>query len=209
MTPPIPPAPAPLPPPPPAPSTTTPTNLAGSANGFALSLSWLNPVGEDTPSNVVLDVSGPVNASIPLGVVQSFSYPTVPAGTYQFAVRTLSARGPSTPSNVMTLSFPGNGSAGPPGSGGGASGGCASAPQAPTNLAYSRTAGLVTLTWTAPPSGAASYVVNVTGSYVGAFSTPVPMISGTVGPGTYVVNVQAVSTCGVSPASAPVTIAIQ
>ena len=177
---------SPMPPPPPPPAAAAADAIddgtdqsRGTATGFALSLSWLNPVGEGTPSNVVLDVSGPVNASIPLGVVQSFSYPTVPAGTYTFAVRTISARGPSPPSNVITLSFPGNGSAGSPvvrrrygwrmrvGSAGA------------HHLAYSRTAGVVTLTWTAPPSGAASYVVNVTGSYVGAFSTPVPMISGT------------------------------
>jgi hypothetical protein len=172
-------------------------------------LSWLNPIGEGAPSNVVLDVSGPVNASIPLGVVQSFSYPTVPAGTYTFAVRTIGARGVSAPTNAITLSFPGNGSASPPSSGGVATGGCTSAPQSPTNLTWSRSGGVVTLTWAAPQGGAASYAVNVTGSYVGAFATAVPMISGTVGPGTYVVNVQAVSACGASAASTPVTISIQ
>jgi hypothetical protein len=51
--------------------------------------------------------------------------------------------------------------------------------------------------------------VNVTGSYVGGFSTPVPMISGTVAPGTYVVTVQTVNACGVSRATAAVTISMR
>jgi hypothetical protein len=203
MTPPPPP-----PPPPPPLSTTTPIDLAGTANGFALTLTWRNPVGAGTPSSVLLDVTGPVVTTIPLGLTDRFSYPNVPAGTYTFSVRAVSAQGVSAPSTAVTLSFPGTGtstSASP------SSSACGAVPEMPLNLQWNRSGALVSLTWQPAASGppAASYLVSVTGSYVGSFTTVAPSLAGTVGPGTYVVRVQSVNACGASAPAPPVTISIQ
>ena len=73
---PMPPAP-PAPPPPPAPSTTAPTNLHGHAPTASCShCRWQNPIGDRHAVDVAARRERTGHASIPLGVVQSFSYPT-------------------------------------------------------------------------------------------------------------------------------------
>jgi hypothetical protein len=64
--------------------------------------------------------------------------------------------------------------------------------------------------WTPAATGTAptSYVLNVTGSYVGAFAVATRGLSGTVGLGSYTLSVAAVNACGQSPGSAPQTIVV-
>jgi predicted phage tail protein len=190
-------------PPAPAPSTTTPVGLIGTASGLALSLSWRNPVGSGTPTSLLLDVSGSINTSIPLGVTEAFQYPNVPPGTYTFSVRAVTPAGVSAPSNAVTLSFPGNATSG------GASS-CTSAPQMPTNLTATKDGYAVMVQWHPPVGGsaAASYALHVTGAYVGSFSTVTPGLGGTVPPGSYTVSVQAVNACGASTMTPPITVTV-
>jgi hypothetical protein len=193
-------APAPPAEPMPTSSTTTPVGLTGSAAGFVVNLAWRNPVGSGAPTSLLLDVSGSINTVIPLGVTESFHYAGVPQGTYTFAVRAVTPQGISGPSNPITLSFPSHASAG--------AAACASAPATPANLAATRDGQTVFVTWQPSPGGATSYVLNVSGSFVGSFSTAVPGLSGTVAPGSYTVAVQAINACGVSAPTPPITVTV-
>ncbi len=192
-----PPEPAPpMPEPPPPPAPTTPFNLTGAASGSFLTLNWQNPTGAAAPVSLLLDVTGSIVATLPLAVAEHFSYAGVPPGTYTFTVRAVTAAGVTGPSNAITLTF------------GGATS-CTSRPQTPSNLVATVSGNFVTLSWQ-PAAGpvATSFVVHVSGSYVGSFSTGPPTISGAAGPGSYTVTVQAVNACGVSVPSAPTTVVV-
>jgi hypothetical protein len=112
-------------------------------------------------------------------------------------VRAINASGSSTASNAITLSFPGSRL-------------CAALPEAATSVRASLDGTTVWLTWRPPASGpeAESYMVNVSGTFEGSFHTAAPGFGGTVAPGTYVVTVQSVNSCGVSAPSAPITISV-
>ena len=184
----------------PQPSTSHPVGLRGSANGFTLNLAWVNPIGPGTPTSLLLDVSGSLQATIPLGVTESFQYAGVPQGTYTFALRAVTPMGISPPSNPVTLSFPGNGAA---------LMACAAPPSPPINFRAARDGNTVIVTWSPPATAdAASYVLNVSGSYVGSFTTVAPGLSGSVAPGSYVVSVQSINACGASIATPAITVTV-
>lgn len=163
-----------------------PSNLLGLVNGGALALAWTPTFGGGAPSGAILDVSGPVSASLPLGNVETFTYPTVPPGTYTFSVRQTNAGGTSAGSNAVTLTFPGA---------------CSGAPQTPRNFAAFNSGGVLNVIWDHPASGPAptAYTLTVGGSFVGSF----PMASRSfvvpgVPPGTYMFSVTAANACGAS-----------
>ncbi|MFN7977269.1 MAG: Ig-like domain-containing protein [Vicinamibacterales bacterium] len=163
-----------------------PSNLLGLVNGNALALTWTPTFGGGAPSGAILDVSGPVSASLPLGNVETFTYPAVPAGTYTFSVRQTNATNTSAGSNAVTLTFPGA---------------CSGAPQAPRNFAAFNSGGVLNVIWDHPASGPAptAYTLTVGGSFVGAFpvagrSFVVPGVP----PGTYTFSVTAANACGAS-----------
>jgi large repetitive protein len=160
-----------------------------------LGLSWVNTYGGGAPTSLALDVSGPITASMPLGLTETFSFPSVPPGTYTFSVRAINAAGSSGASNPVTLTFPAS---------------CSGAPQAPINFVTSVSGNLIALTWQPAATGPASmsYLVNVTGAFVGDVSTTARSLSGRVGPGTYNVRVRAVNPCGTSSATAMQTVII-
>ena len=64
--------------------------------------------------------------------------------------------------------------------------------------------------WDPATSGSAptSYVLNVTGAFAGTFGTPGRTLSGTVGSGSYQLNVSAVNACGTSAATSSQTVVI-
>ncbi|MEZ5418183.1 MAG: M36 family metallopeptidase [Vicinamibacterales bacterium] len=172
-----------------------PAPLLGLANGSTLSLSWRNTFGGGAGTSNVLDVSGAVVASLPLGLTESFAFAGVPPGTYTFRVRQVNAAGTSAASSPVTLTFPG---------------GCAGAPQVPTQFLAYRVGSTLYLLWEPPAAGPAisSYVLNVTGAVTvsvplggTSLSTPVP-------PGTYNFTLRAANACGVGPATAVKTVAI-
>jgi hypothetical protein len=180
----------------------TPAPPPCSASGFTLHLAWRNPEGQSAPSSILLDVGGAIVTSIPLGPVQSFSFAGVPAGTYTFAVRSVSPAGVSGASNTITLSFPGTGDRT-------AAAGCTSAPAPPTGFSAVRDGNVVIVQWQPPAcAGATSYVLHVTGSFVGSFSTAALGLSGVVGPGAYTLSVQARNACGASPGTTPLTVRV-
>jgi uncharacterized protein (DUF1800 family) len=177
-------------------SPAAPENVTGTASGSNLTLAWRNALSAGVPTSLMLDITGTLTASIPLGLAETFSYSGVPRGMYTFAVRAVNAAGASIQSNAVTLTFP--------------SGACTSAPLTPTAFSLARTGNIVTVTWQPPATGAppASYNVVVGGALAATFSTPALSLSGAAPPGTYMVRVEAVNACGTGPATASQTITV-
>jgi YVTN family beta-propeller protein len=174
----------------------TPANLLGLVNGSSLALTWRNTFGGGAPASTVLDVSGSLSVSVPLGLTESFAFTGVPPGTYTFTVRSINAFGTSSPgSNPVTLSFPGP---------------CSGAPETPADFAAYRVGRTIFVSWDTPAAGPApsSYVVSVTGSFTGNAPTSGRALSGTVGPGTYSLTVAAVNSCGIGQASQPLVVLV-
>jgi len=161
----------------------TPADLVGVVATSRVALAWRNTFTGGAPSALVLDVSGAMNASIPLGVTDAFSFSGVPAGTYTLAVRAVNAAGSSGSSNSVTLTFPGA---------------CLGELQPPSNFVAYRVGNLVAARWDAPDLGPAptGYALNVAGAFIGTLILPGRSISGVVGPGTYLLSVQATNYCG-------------
>jgi hypothetical protein len=172
-----------------------PTNLLGMVNGNTIALAWKNTFAGGPPANLVLDVTGSLATSIPLGASEGFQFAPVPAGTYTLRVRATNAAGSNPPSDSVTLTFPGV---------------CSGAPQAPTNFLTNKVGSTIFVTWDLPAAGPAptGYVLVVSGSFNGAIPTPGRALSGTVGPGTYNISVFAANACGNGPATAVQTVAI-
>ena len=128
-------------------------------NGSTLTLAWTNTYAGGAPTSLVLDVTRRDHRVDTAGPRPTrFSFAGVPAGTYTLSLRAQNAAGSSPSSNLVTLTFPG------------------SAPVRPTTpadvVAY-RVGRTVFVTWAPGPSAPAptSYVLNVTGSFVGGFAT--------------------------------------
>ena len=149
-----------------------PANLTGLVNGSLLALAWKNTFGGGPPSNTFLDVTGSLTASLPMGVTENFSFPSVPGGTYTLRVRAVNAGGTSAPSDAVMLTFPGP---------------CSGAPELPGNFLANKIGNTISVLWDPPDSGPAptQYVLHVTGSLVGAFPISGRSISSAVAPGTY------------------------
>lgn len=173
-----------------------PADLLGLVNGTSLALAWRNTFDGGAPTSVVLDVSGALSLSLPLGLTDAFAFNGVPPGTYTFRVRGVNAGGASgASSNPVTLTFPGA---------------CSGVPEAPANFVAYRDGRTIGLFWDPPAAGTAptGYVVAVTGALTGSVPTTGRLLSGTVGPGIYVLTVAASNACGTGPATAPHTIAV-
>ncbi|MBL8135577.1 MAG: PD40 domain-containing protein [Acidobacteria bacterium] len=171
-----------------------PANLLGLVNGSTLALAWTNTYEGGAPMSLYLNVSGAIYTSVPLGMTESFAFAGVPPGTYEFEVLALNAAGGAT-SNRVTLTFPGP---------------CSGAPDPPAAVVAYAEGRTVFVDWRPAATGTVptSYVLHVTGAYVGAFATATRGLSGTVGPGAYTVSVVAVNACGPSAASPPQTVVV-
>ena len=165
-----------------------PTSLLGTAAGNSLLLAWTPTYGGGAPTGAVLEVSGAINAALPLGATDTFSFAGVPPGTYTFLVRQSNAGGASAPSNAVTLTFPAA---------------CSSAPGVPQRLVAAKAGTALTVFWDPPAAGGApsSYVLNVTGAYVGAVPFTARTLTVPVPPGTYNFTVAATNPCGTSAAT--------
>ena len=161
----------------------SPANLVGVANGDTVGLAWRNTFAGGAPSSLVLDVTGSQTGSLPLGMTENFSFAGMPGGTYTFTVRETNDTGTSAQSNAVTMTFPSA---------------CSGAPLAPSNFLAYKIVNTVYLVWDPPVSGAAttSYIVNVTGSFVGGFPTTGRSLSGAAPPGTYTFTVTGMNDCG-------------
>jgi len=159
-----------------------PRSLRGLANGAGLELTWVNTRSGGTPTGIMLDVSGSAAVSLPLPPTESFTFPTVPNGTYNFRVRAINEAGSSSESNVVTLSFPGS----------------CQAPLAPEAFHVYTVGTVVHLRWEPPSSGAAAtgYVLQVSGPVSLALPLTVRELSSPAPPGTYTFTVSATNSCG-------------
>jgi Bacterial Ig domain len=162
-----------------------PADLLGLVNGSSLSLAWRNTFGGGAPTSLVLNVSGSIVASIPLGLTETFSFAGVPPGTYTFALRAVNAAGMSAPSAPVTLTFPFP---------------CSGPPLTPSGFLAYRIGNTISVIWDPATTGPAPtlFRLNVTGSFVVSVPTPSRSLSGGVGPGTYNLSVVALNPCGPS-----------
>ena len=183
-----------------------PRQLAASTSGSSVTLTWSPPDSGGAPSSYAISAgsaSGLSNlANVVTGSTQTmFAAAGLPNGTYFVRVSAQNAAGTSAPSNEVSFTVGQHG--------------CAVAP--PSGLQSAVSGSLVTLTWLAPAQGvvATSYVLDVgtspTLSDVGSFNTgsSATAFAGHAPPGRYHVRVRAATTCGLSTASAEVTVVVQ
>ena len=173
-----------------------PEGLLGMVSGNKVVLAWTPTFQGGAPTGAILDVSGALSGSVPLGSIDRFEFPMMPAGQYTFTVRQANAQGPSNSSNAVTLSFPGT---------------CSGVPGAPLRLRTVQAAGRVTILWDPPSTGPApsSYLLTVSGS----FNVIVPMsertITAPVPPGTYTLTVSGANDCATGASSVAHTFTVQ
>lgn len=166
-----------------------PANLLGLTNGSALGLAWTPTFDGGESTGATLEVSGTHSGSLPLGAVDSFSFGSVPTGTYAFTVRQTGAGGTSVASSPVTLTFPSV---------------CSGAPQVPANFLAFNSGGILFLSWDPPVNGAApsGYLLNVTGSVVGTLPVVTRTFSAPGPAGTFNLSVIATNPCGASASTA-------
>jgi predicted phage tail protein len=123
-------------------------------------------------------------------VTDTWSYDTVPPGTYSFTVRATNAAGTSGSSNSVTLTFPLT---------------SCSTPGTPVSFSFGATGRVAAAYWLAPPSGTTPtrYTVearlrnpNNSTTALGLFPVTATTISSPVGPGRYEVRVRSENICG-------------
>ncbi len=172
-----------------------PANLLGLVVGDTLNLVWTNTFGGGAPTNVILEVTGAVTGSAPVGPVDAFGVAGVPPGTYTITARATNAAGSSAASNPVTLTFPTA---------------CSGAPLSVANFAAYNVGATLFLAWDTAASGPAptGYVLNVTGAFVGAVPIGARAISAPVPAGTYNLSVVATNACGNSASTAVRTVTI-
>jgi subtilisin-like proprotein convertase family protein len=172
-----------------------PTGLTAVVNGSTLALAWRNTFEGGAPLALRLYVSGSIDGLLPLPLGERAAFANVPPGTYELVVVAENAAGTSGKSNPVAFSVPSA---------------CSGAPSSPTNLLAYRHGSTVHVVWDAAASGAAatSFQLAVSGSFVGAVAVPTRTFSAPAPPGTYAISVAAVNACGVSTATAPVTIVV-
>ena len=98
-----------------------PSNLLLTRNNRNLELTWRNTFAGGAPTSLFLDVTGAITATLPLPLVEGFTYSGVPDGAYNFSVRAANAAGGSPASNIRGATFA-------------AANGCTGAPAVPANF---------------------------------------------------------------------------
>ena len=163
--------------------------------GDSVVLSWRNTFGGGQPASLMLDVGGAATGQVPLGLSESLTVNGVPGGIYTLNLRSLNGGGSSLPSSPVTVTIPSL---------------CDGPPEVPSNVLGYRVGNVANVVWDPPAAGpaASSYVLIVSGSFVGSLATTARSVSAPAPPGSYTVGVVAVNPCGSSPPSAPQTIVI-
>ena len=164
--------------------------------GDSVVLSWRNTFAGGQPASLVLDVGGAATAQIPLGLSESLTVNGVPAGNYTLNLRAVNGGGSSPASSPVAVTVPSL---------------CEGPPEVPSNVLGYRIGNTAFVVWDPPAAGpaASSYVLIVSGSFVGSFAT-----TGAIGERSRRARVRirsacvAVNPCGSSPPSTPQTIVI-
>jgi hypothetical protein len=172
-----------------------PANLLAAVAGDTLTLAWTNTFGGAAPTGLVVDVSGAVSGSLPIGLSDTLAVGGVPAGTYTLSLRAVNGAGVSPSSNAVTVTFPGA---------------CSGAPLPPASFLAFNSGNTLFLAWDTASSGPApsSFVIGVTGSFVGNVPIGGREVSGVVPAGTYNLSLQAVNACGGSAFTAVQTVVV-
>ena len=190
----------------PSPAPTAPLGLGATVDGSIVTLAWGPPAnGAVAPVLTYVIEAGSALGSSNLAnfatgsTVTSFTTPPVPAGSYYVRLRARNATGtgPATPDVRVVV--------GPP-------------PPGPPTLAGSVGAGRsVSLTWTAPTTGAAVTGYQLEAGTAPGFSdaavltlpaTPLSLGAGGVPPGTYYVRIVAASALGLGFASNEIVLVV-
>lgn len=101
-----------------------PEDFKGLVVGHGVTLSWRQPFDGGTPSDVLLDVQGPINGSFPVAPTGSFRVDGAPDGVYTLRLRASNVAGVSAATPPITFTVPGrvarveHGPARPPGDAG-------------------------------------------------------------------------------------------
>lgn len=173
-----------------------PAGLLATVSGSGLVLGWRQTFGGAPATGAVLDVSGSVSASLPLGPGERFVASPVPAGTYTLRVRSVNGAGSSAASAPVTVTLPN---------------GCTGAPQTPVSVLAYRVGATLELLWEAAATGAAAegYVVDVSSAiFTGSLPMAARRLSAPVPAGSYTLRVAAANACGTSAFSAAQTVVV-
>jgi hypothetical protein len=168
-----------------------PLNLSGVAVGTTVTLAWNQPAIGGSVSTYVIEAgtaSGLSNVvSAAVGQITSLGVGGVPPGFYFVRARARNGVGTGPPSNEIQLAV------------------ACTRPQPPTNLAFTKAGGVVTLTWLAPASGPPplGYTIVVgnapgVGNLLAFEYSNATSVSTTAPPGTYYVRLFSRGTCGSS-----------
>jgi predicted phage tail protein len=181
----------------------SPGNLSATVTGTTVTLSWTAPPGsllgyrlEAGSAPGLSDV-----ASTIIGTSTTFSAPNVPTGTYHVRVRAIAVDGESLPSNEVVVAV-------------GGAAACATAPNAPVNVAAALSGTTVNLTWESGGGCAATNYVVQAGSAPGSANLAVvnagnvTSFTATAPPGLYYLRVIAQNAFGSSGASNQVTLTV-
>lgn len=179
-----------------------PPTFTGSANGQQVAMQWTAPGGIVQGYRLVAGTAPGLSnlASVDLPATPTSFAATAPFGTYYLRVHATNVCGVSAPSPELTLVVQR----------------CSAAPAAPTGLTASVVNRVVTLSWTAPASGAApaTYVLSAgsatgasditiynTGNTLTSLAAPAP-------PGRYFIRAAAANACGTSGPSNEVQVVV-
>jgi len=172
-----------------------PQNLIGLVTNSSIVLAWRNSFEGGEPTIIGVDVTGPITATIPVGLIDTVRFDGVPSGTYTVSLRAANAAGISPSSNAITLTVPTA---------------CSGVPLPPERFLVYRQGTTVTAIWDPAAAGAAptNYLLEVSGAFTGSFSTTGRILSGTLSTGTYSVRVSAQNACGSSAPTPAQTIVV-
>lgn len=84
-----------------------PEDFRGLAVGHGITLSWRQTFDGGTPSDVLLDVEGPVSGTFPIPPTESFRVAGLPDGVYTLQLRANNTVGASAATPPVTLTIPG------------------------------------------------------------------------------------------------------